>query len=352
MQPTSRRQFISAAALLAPGLGRRRATVWRMPAEEMPHAQTWMCFPASRSVWGPDLPAVQATIGEIVRAISDFEPVSLLTRPAAKARARTLVGRHVTLLDAPVDDLWARDTLPCFLTSRSHPGKLRAGLLRFNGWGGKQLHGGDARLNRLVAEHVGAPVVESGLTGEGGALEIDGAGTLLAARSSWVNRNRNPQLDEHQIGARLKALVGAERIIWVDGVAGRDITDSHIDTLARFIDPETILVEDPGTTDIWGRVAKTTRRQLADADAYAFVTLKQPASLPSGNPDFLASYVNYYVCNDAVIMPAFGDRKADDRAKSQIGEAYPGRQIVQLRIDAVAAGGGGIHCATQQQPHI
>lgn len=308
-------------------------------------------------MWGPDLPGVQTAVGEIVRAISDFEPVTLLARPTAKGRARSLVGGDATLLEAPVDDLWARATLPCFLTSRSHPGELRAGLLRFNGWGGKQLHGGDAQLNRLIAAHVGASVVSAGLTGEGGALEVSGAGTLLAARSSWVNRNRNPQLDEHQIGARLKALVGAERIIWVDGVAGQDITDSHIDTLARFIDPTTILVEDPGTTDVWERVATKARRQIAQhaptgADAFSFVTLKQPTRLPSSSPDFLPSYVNYHVCNGAVIMPKFGDRAADERAKSQIADAYPGRPIVQLGIDAVTAGGGGIHCATQEQPRV
>ncbi len=368
MTQHTRRQFLaSSAALVASGpllaacgsddTAAAAAGGWYMPAEEHPHDGTWMCWPSSRDIWGTELPAVQADIAAIARAINEYEPVTMLVRPAAKRAARRAVGSQVQLETAPVDDLWARDTLPLFLIDDERPGKLAAGSVRFNGWGNKQRHGGDTQLSAIVAEILGIPRVRSGLTGEGGGLEVDGDGTVLAARSSWVNRNRNPGLSEQQIAKRLIKMLGAERMIWVDGLAGEDITDGHIDTLARFIDPSTLLLENtaPGDDSVWHRTAVRTRRQLAsqrtlDSKRYEVVTLQQPSQLPSSSDSFLASYVNFLVCNGAVIAPAFGDKRADDRAKATLAEVYPGRDVVQLRIDGVAGGGGGIHCATQHQP--
>jgi agmatine deiminase len=316
-----------------------------------------MCWPSSAAVWGSALPSVQADIAQIAQAINEFEPVTMLVRPSARRAARNAVGSQVALEVAPVDDLWARDTLPLFLIDDERPGKLAAGTVRFNGWGKKQLHRGDTRLSGIVAEMLGIPRVASRLTGEGGGVEVDGDGTVLAARSSWVNRNRNPGLSEQQIAERLIRLLGAQRLLWVDGVAGEDITDGHIDTLARFVDAGTLMLENTarGDNSIWRRTADKTRRQLAskntlDGRAYEVITLQQPSQLPSNSDTFLASYVNYLVCNGAVIAPAFGDKRADDRAKGTLREAYPGREVVQLRIDGVASGGGGIHCATQHQP--
>ncbi|MEM8708196.1 MAG: agmatine deiminase family protein, partial [Actinomycetota bacterium] len=200
----------------------------------------------------------------------------------------------------------------------------------------------------------------SGIVGEGGGLEVDGDGTVLAARSSWINDNRNPGVDEAEITRVLTVLLGAERVLWVDGIAGQDITDGHIDTLARFVDAATILHElpsyvEPGET--WYDVAVDTEAALQDfrtldGDPYELITLRQPENIRGGGDEFLASYVNYYVCNGAVLVPEFGDATADAVAAEQIGAAYPGREIVALNIDPVAAGGGGIHCATQQQPRL
>ena len=329
-----------------------------MPAEEERHEATWMCMPARRDVWGPDLPDVQATIAEIGLAIAEFEPVRMLVNPNDLDLAFDLVGNDIELIEAPVDDLWARDTLPLFLVSED--GQLAASRVRFNGWGGKQVHDGDTTLAGLVADIVGVDLYDSGLVGEGGGLEVDGAGTILAARSSWIIDNRNPGLDEATISDRLIDALGAERILWVDGIAGEDITDGHIDTLARFTDPATIIHEfpsyvEPGET--WYDVAVDTADTIAgfttlDGAPYELVQLRQPENIRGSGDEFLASYVNYYVCNDAVIVPEFGDAQADGLAAEQIGARYPGHEVVALNIDAVSAGGGGIHCATQQQPAI
>ncbi len=330
-----------------------------LPAEEEPHAATWMCFPGRRTVWGQYLEEAQESIATIALTVAEFEPVRMLVRPRDRAIAADLVGSDVELIEAPVDDLWARDTLPLFLVSDD--GELSAARVEFNGWGGKQTHQGDATLAGVVADAAGVSLVETGLVGEGGGLETDGDGTLLAARSSWVNDNRNPGWSEDEIAEVLTSALGADRLLWVDGVAGEDITDGHIDTLARFANPQTIVHEytsytEPGET--WYDLAQATAEELAafrtlGGQPYDFVALTQPATnRQPNNADFLASYVNYYVCNGALIMSAFGDEAADRRAQEQLGELYPDREVVAINVDGVSAGGGGIHCATQQEPAV
>jgi agmatine deiminase len=344
----------------------RPSAGWKMPAEESEHERTWMCWPSSRSIWGDDLELVQDTIETIAVTIAEFEPVTMLCRPDQFDALTERLGGAVGLLEAPVDDLWARDTLPCFLVrtdGRSDSADvadatLAAGQLHFNGWGGKQVHQGDAQLCELVAEHLGVPVADSGLVGEGGGLEVDGSGTVLAARSSWVNENRNPGLSERQIELALLDMLGADRLLWVDGLAGEDITDGHIDTLARFAGADTVVVDVPAVDDPddpWAQVSGSTRASVEaartpDGAPYRIVEIVQPATPRGEGDDFLATYMNYYVCNGAVIAPQFGDPAADAAARSVLEALFGDRKVIMLNIDALAAGGGGIHCATQQQP--
>ncbi len=332
---------------------------WRMPAEDLPHARTWMCWPSSSDVWSTDLQGVQDTIVEIALAIADFEPVSMLARPAEVAAVQKLLGAAVQVVPAPVDDLWARDTLPNFVTRTIGTKiELAGGRVRFNGWGGKQIHSGDEKLAGIVTDLLKVPLLDSGIVGEGGGLEVDGAGTVAAAESSWVNPNRNPGKSRADIEKALLDLLGAERMIWIDGLAGADITDGHIDTLARFANDSTIVIDKPAyedPTDPWVKVAKRTKEQIASARTkggrpYKIVEIVQPASVRQNTEGFLSTYMNYYVCNGAVIAPEFGDKKADAAAKKVLADLFPNREIVQINIDALAAGGGGIHCATQQQP--
>jgi agmatine deiminase len=335
---------------------------WRMLAEDVEHERTWMCWPSRTDVWGADLPEVQQTIITIARAIADFEPVTMLAPAEEVAAVEALVdGAEVEVLEGPVDDLWARDTLPCFLVGEvDGQATLAAGRVRFNGWGAKQVHDGDAQLAGLVADHLGIELIDSGITGEGGGLEVDGNGTVLAAESSWVNDNRNPGMGRDEIEDALRELLGADRMIWVDGLAGYDITDGHIDTLARFIGEDAIVVDRPAVEDPddpWSSVAMRTRAQVAaastpDGAPYEIIEVTQPVQTRGAGDEFLATYMNFYVCNGAVFAPEFGDADADRAARAVLGEAFPDREIVQLNIDALAAGGGGIHCATQQQPRL
>jgi agmatine deiminase len=146
--------------------------------------------------------------------------------------------------------------------------------------------------------------------------------------------------------------------LWVDGLAGRDITDGHIDTLARFVNPTTIVVDQPAFTDKsdpWVKVAARTRQQIDQSRTetggrYKVVELVQPKEVRGNGDEFLSTYMNYYVCNGAVIAPRFGDQRADNAARKILQGLFPKREVVLLDIDPLAAGGGGIHCATQQQP--
>ena len=292
-----------------------------MPAEEAEHERTWMCWPSNEDIWGDGLEEVQNNIAEIARAIAAFEPVTMLVRPEEMEAGADLLGEEIELLEAPVDDLWARDTLPAFLITAPgdpQPG-MAAGRVRFNGWGGKQTHDGDATLAELLATHLDIPLHDWGLVGEGGGFEVDGAGTVLAAESSWVNDNRNPGKTRDEIEAGLLSLLGADRMIWVDGLAGHDITDGHIDTLARFASETTIVVDAPAFPEednVWVDLAARTKELIeaavtSDGEPYEVIEITQPGE-PRGTSDgFLASYMNYYVCNGAVIAPEFGDEAAD-----------------------------------------
>lgn len=329
-----------------------------MPAEDVDHERTWMCYPSNPDIWGEDLAGVQADIIGLATVIAAYEPVTLLARPEEEAGLRAKLPREVAVVAAPVDDLWARDTLPNFLIDTTGE-KLGAAHAAFNGWGDKQLHEGDRQLARQVCQQLKIELWDSGLTGEGGGLEVDGAGSVLAARSSWVNENRNPGTSESEVAERLMNMVGARKMLWIDGLAGQDITDGHIDTLGRFVDPHTVLVDEPAfpqdDADPWVEVAERTAEQLSDLTAedgepIELISIRQPTEPRGSGDSFLSTYMNFYVCNDAVIAPEFGDSGADGAAKELLTELFPDREIEMVPIDSIAAGGGGIHCSTQQQP--
>ncbi|MFG2294502.1 agmatine/peptidylarginine deiminase [Streptomyces sp. NPDC048603] len=369
----NRRRFLTAAGLtaaaaaLAAAEGRARAAAarpataagaFRVPIEDVRHTRTWMAWPDSSSIWGGRLGGVQSDIALIARTIAKYEPVYLCANAGSAARARSLCGPAVTVITTiPVDDCWMRDTGPVFRADGS--GGLDAVGLNFNGWGNKQTHARDALVAERIAAHVGVPYTSAGLVGEGGAVEQDGAGTLMATRSSLVNGNRNPGKSQAQIEAALRTAYGASKVIWFDGVYGQDITDDHVDATSRFLAPGRALVQMPlaSDNDVYAKDARQQYQILSAATTatgarMAVEKLQGPDyyKIRSANPDFLASYANYYVCNGAVISAHFGDTRADSAAKAQLTRLFPGRTVEQLNIDRLGTGGGGIHCVTQQQP--
>lgn len=366
-----RRRFLAAAGLTAAaaaltaaegraGAAARpaAAAAFRVPGEDVRHTRTWMAWPDSTSIWGSTLNGVQTDIALIARTIAKYEPVYLCANSASAAKARSLCGSTVTVVTTiPVDDCWMRDTGPVFRSDGA--GGLDAVGLNFNGWGDKQTHSKDALVAGRIAAYAGTAFTAAGLVGEGGAVEQDGAGTLMATRSSLVNRNRNPNMSQSQVEAALRTAYGASKVIWFDGVTGKDITDDHVDATSRFLAPGKALVQMPLASDN-DAFAKDARQQYqilsaATTAGGAPMTVEKLQGpdynrIRSANPEFLASYANYYVCNGAVISGQFGDTRADTAAKATLTRLFPGRVIEQLNIDRLGTGGGGIHCVTQQQP--
>ncbi|MFD9220727.1 agmatine/peptidylarginine deiminase [Streptomyces sp. NPDC060064] len=328
-----------------------------MPAEIQEHVRTFMSWPALDSVWEDMAKDVQGDIAGIARALAEFEPVVMLAAKEEIKTARRACGSGVEVIETATDDLWIRDSGPTFIEG---PKGVQGIDLHFNGWGGKQEHERDAQVARAVLEYAGVPRIDAPLVGEGGSLEVDGHGILLVTESSLVNPNRNADLSRDEIENSLKHLVGADKVIWLKGVKGQDITDYHVDSLARFGEDGVVLLSrawDGDGPDVWTRAYDQARGVLekstdARGKKFEIIDLPEPdpAKLGRRGEAFLGSYANYYIANDAVLMPRFGDRKADNQAAALISDLYPDREVVQLEIHTIAEGGGGIHCATQQQP--
>jgi agmatine deiminase len=319
-----------------------------------------MAWPARADIWGNMLPGVRADVALVARSIAGFEPVALIARPDQAREAASACGKDVEIVPLVNDDLWMRDMGPVFLADGR--GGLAGLDMNFNGWGNKQAHQNDARVAREVLALLGVPRFAAPFVAEGGALEVDGHGTALATESSIINPNRNPGKSKARLTAEIGSYLGISEMIWVPGLKGHDITDDHIDALARFVRPADVVVDQPAdvrATDAWAVSERQALRILTQSTDAAGRTLtchvlRESATIPRHeNPAlFVNVYVNWYVCNGAVLVPRFGDLAADDAARSLVGALYPGRQVVQLTINSLAEGGGGIHCVTQQQPAV
>jgi agmatine deiminase len=328
-----------------------------MPAEWELHKRCWMGWPRRLS-WtdsAEDFDALCKAQERLVRAIARYEPVALVLSPldAPDARVR-FVGAPIELIELPADDIWLRDTGPLFV--RSTDG-LGATLLQFNAWGGKNdTHAEDAKLAARIAHHAGVIPDPLPLIAEGGALEVDGRGTLLTTRTAILNVNRNPGLSAREAAELLKRGLGVSHVVWLPGSDVDVITDGHIDGIAKFVRPGVVLAEiarDPQHPE--HRVLAENLRALelardAHGRPFEIVTVSRPTEVRSDTPYFCDSYINAYLANGAVIMPAFGDCPADEAAQAIFARCWPERSVVPLDVDAICEGGGGIHCVTQQQP--
>ena len=330
---------------------------WHMPDEGEPHQRTWMAFGASEEIWGEELLSeVRRNLATIAQAIAKYEPVTMLVRESETDLARELVGPDVEFIVAPLDDLWLRDTGPVFVSTAQG---AQAGVdFNFNGWGEKQEFEQDAEVAGFVAQQAGVDALHTELVLEGGGIEVDGQGTAIITESCVLNPNRNPGVSKAEVEAELKRLLGLEKIIWLPGIAGKDITDGHTDFYARFARPGVVVAGyDPDPASYDHEVTKTHLEILKSAtDAQGrpleVVVIEGPTNIREAyaSEDFAAGYINFYVCNGAVIAPEFGDDRADRAAREKLQSLFPEREIVQINIDGIAAGGGGIHCTTQQEP--
>ena len=329
-----------------------------MPGEWAPHARSWMCWPCRPEAWGgPEgLAAAKDASAEVARAIARFEPVVMCARPEDAAEARFELGEQAEIAEYAMDDSWARDFGPTFLTdARGHVAGVQ---WRFNAWGGKyEPYANDAVFATTLLKRLGRRYYAAPIFCEGGAIHSDGAGTLLTTEQCLLNPNRNPGRPRGEIEDHLRAFTGAESIVWLgSGFADRE-TDGHVDNIACFAGPSRVILgiyddaSHPNYAPARESLMRLENARGAGGDALEIVELKQPRSVRARHDGTLleASYINFYFCNGAVVMPAFGDPN-DDAARDALADLFPDREIVQVEATAIVQGGGGIHCITQQEP--
>ncbi len=325
-----------------------------MPPEWQAHEACWMAWPCRIELWRERYDNACAAFAEIARKIGEVEPVKVLA-PAGEGKAVQLqLGHNVEVLELELDDSWLRDNGPTFLTDGQ--GESAGISWHFNGWGNKfHNYQSDEAAADWVLDHLGLRRFDGAMVLEGGAIDVDGAGRLLTTETAVLNANRNPTLDRQQIEERLAMFLGVRRVIWLPSGLADDVTDGHVDKVARFIAPGHILYgEAVGDTDKNRNVLAKNYEYLseyaqADGDALEFTSLPMPLPIQIEEGRQLAiSYLNFYIANNTVFVPAFGS-DTDDRAHGILRELFMNREIVALDASELMHG-GGIHSLTQQQP--
>ena len=324
-----------------------------MPAEWEPHQRCWMAWPQDHGDWPIAMPKVLRNFVQIAEAIASFEPLQMLADPSEFESVRRRVPGGVEVVSMELDDCWMRDMGPTMV--RDSQGQLCGVDWGYNGWG-KFPHERDQYVARRLLKLHNIPVVSSALINEGGAIHVDGEGTCVLTETVLLNANRNPGLTKAEAEKELRRTLGAEQIIWLPRGLVDDDTDGHIDEIMCFTRPGAILLltsSDPSDAN-YG-ILQEAREILAGAtDAKGrklqMQTLEQPPAAYLNGARLSRSYVNCYIANRGVVMPAYGASDFDQEARVQIQRAFPDREVIQLDCSALVTGGGNIHCITQQCP--
>jgi agmatine deiminase len=331
-----------------------------MPAEWERHEATWLSWPHKEESWPGKLAAIPPIWVRMVRELTAGENVCILVNesaPAAKVRELLREGGvdlgRVRLHEVPTDDAWMRDHVPTFIR---HGGDLALVDWKYNAWGGKYP---PWEKDDRVPEHLEAllslPRFSPGIVLEGGSIDVNGRGALLTTEQCLLNPNRNPHLGRAEIEQILCDNLGVNHIVWLgDGIEGDD-TDGHIDDLTRFIDATTVVtvVEDDPRDVNHERLRDNHRRlgEMKDQDGRPLrvVTLPMPEPIFYDGTRLPASYANFYVGNEVVLVPIFGQRR-DEAALSILAGLFPGRRVAGINATDLVWGLGAFHCVTQQQP--
>jgi agmatine deiminase len=349
---------------------------FHMPAEWEPHAGCWMAWPERPDNWRDGAGPAQEAYAAVASAIAVSEPVTMGASDRQFERARALLPDTVRVVEISTDDAWMRDTGPTFVVDGQ--GGRRGVDWRFNAWGGHD--GGlysswdrDDRVAAKVLEVEGDGRYRAPIVLEGGAIHVDGEGTVMTTEQCLLNRNRNPELDRAGIEAALHSYLGTEKVLWLGEGVFEDETDGHVDNLAAFARPGVVLltwVEDPADPQhAISRDALARLEAATDARGRAIEVVKLPAPGPlrieaeeaagvepvagtqprRAGDRMAASYVNFYLGDSRLVFPLL-DPARDEEAREILAATFPEREVVGVPAREILLGGGNIHCITQQVP--
>ena len=332
-----------------------------MPAEWLPHAGTWISWPHNPQTWPGRLESAEAAMAAAVAALSPGETVHvnvLDEAHAAHVRDRVQAAgahmAHVRLHHVATDDAWCRDHGAIFVTRRGET-PLAAVDFGFNAWGGKYPPWDqDDAVPAHMARILDVPRFRCDMILEGGSIEVNGAGALITTEQCLLNANRNPQLRREDIEQRLRDYLSVSQVIWLgEGIEGDD-TDGHVDDITRFVSRTRVLtaVAKPGERN--HAALEANRRTLArvrlqDGSPLEVLELPMPCLDDDHGEPLPASYANFYIANQVVLMPSYGGED-DQLAAQRIGACFPGRRLCPIDCRALVHGLGAFHCLTQQQP--
>ncbi|HEX4629751.1 MAG TPA: agmatine deiminase family protein [Chthoniobacterales bacterium] len=335
---------------------------YHMPAEWEPHTATWLSWPRREGISFPGaFDRVMPTFRRMVEALLASEPVCInVCNGAHEAEARTVLDglppERLTFYRIPTNEPWCRDHGPIFLTPSEEP-HLAIVDWDYNAWGGKYPPCDlDEVVPTRVAEFLDVPVFYPRMILEGGSIEVNGAGALLTSEGCLLNPNRNPTFSREQIEERLRDYLGVAEIFWLgQGIEGDD-TDGHVDDLARFVSERTIVTVieenrgDPNYEPLQENLARL-RAMKWQGSPFEVITLPMPARIDREDLRLPASYANFYIANESVLLPTFNDPN-DAVAEATLAPLFPGRRIVRIDCTELIWGLGAFHCLTQQQPAI
>ena len=331
---------------------------YRLPAEWEPHAATWLAWPHNRETWPGMFDRIPPVWTELVRLVCRFEPLHVLAGGGeVMAQARAMVGHlpDVTLHDVATNDAWIRDHGPTFLAG---PANLPCALVdwKYNAWGGKYPPFDlDDRVPTEIAEITGRRRFRPEIVLEGGAIDTNGRGSFLAAEDCLTDVNRNPEFSRHDAECYLADYLGARHVIWLRGSIAGDDTDGHVDQLARFVGPTTVVTaveqspEDENYAPLQANHERLNQAVDQDGNRLDLITLPMPQPIRCQQERLPASYVNFYVANGLVVVPQFDD-PADEEAIQILGQAFPDREVRGLPAVDLACGLGAYHCITLHEP--
>ena len=321
----------------------------RMPAEWEAQEWLWIGFPHAQDLWEDDLLPAQEEVAAFANAVAESgQDVRLVVRDAGnEARARQLVSGAVGLERHPYGDIWLRDTGPLGVIGPQGERAMRR--FGFNGWGGKYRMEGDEQTGASLAAAAGltAPLADWIL--EGGAIDTDGTGLAVTTEQCLLNPNRNPGLSQGEIERCLARDLGIKKVVWLgEGLRG-DHTDGHVDNLARFVAPGVLAIPEPAGAHDPNAAVYADARARALAEGLEVRAIPSPGRLERGGEPVPASFMNFVICNNLVVVPTYGTAQ-DEAAVAALGDLFPGRIALALRADAVLTGGGAFHCCSQHVP--